>query len=213
VAVASAEPYASHFHLVPDSTSSLSVCRLDAVPGAQPRVSKQWRQRQSTDVMSEHWKATSLSDMTSSLRHCTVSYHVWCMCDACVIVGTWWWRCQASATTTCQLFIVLPSACHMPVSWRAVVYGTGLYLSYCTYMTPPGSKPCLLVSHWSRSNVLNLLHLLGILVHTYTYLPKIVKWVWVVSVVMDALWNRAGHYIFALWFLLSSFFLLFFFLA
>jgi len=41
VAVASAEPYASHFHLVPDSTSSLSVCRLDAVPGAQPRVSKQ----------------------------------------------------------------------------------------------------------------------------------------------------------------------------
>jgi len=26
---------------------------------------------------------------------------------------------------------------------------------------------------------------------------------------MAALWNRAGHYIFALWFLLSSFFLLF----
>jgi len=33
------------------------------------------------------------------------------------------------------------------------------------------------------------------------------------SLFMAALWNRAGHYIFALWFLLSSFFLLSFFLA
>ena len=29
----------------------------------------------------------------------------------------------------------------------------------------------------------------------------------VLRIVMAALWNRAGHYIFALWFLLSSFYL------
>ena len=61
---------------------------------------------------------------------------VWCVC--CNVVGTWWWHCQASATTTCHLFIVLPSACHTPVSWRAAVYGTGLCLSCSTCMTPAG---------------------------------------------------------------------------
>jgi len=41
MAVASAGPYANNVHLVPDTdTSSLNFYRLDALPDAQPTVSK-----------------------------------------------------------------------------------------------------------------------------------------------------------------------------
>jgi len=47
MAVATAGPYANNLHLTPDiNTSSLNVYRPDALPDAQPTVSKHWRQKQ-----------------------------------------------------------------------------------------------------------------------------------------------------------------------
>ena len=43
--LASAGPYANNLHLAPDTdTWSLNFHRPDALPGAQPTVSKHWRQ-------------------------------------------------------------------------------------------------------------------------------------------------------------------------
>jgi len=51
MAVASAVPYANNLHLTPDNnTSSLNCYRPDALPDAQPTVSKHWRQGQ-TNIM------------------------------------------------------------------------------------------------------------------------------------------------------------------
>jgi len=52
-AAASARPYANNLHLAPDNhtkTSSLSFYRPDALPDAQPRAPKHWRQLISTDT-------------------------------------------------------------------------------------------------------------------------------------------------------------------
>jgi len=46
MALATAGPYANNLHLTPDiNTSSLNVYRPDAIPDAQPTVSKQQQQQ------------------------------------------------------------------------------------------------------------------------------------------------------------------------
>jgi len=77
------------------------------------------------------------TDQSTNVQLVVVTSSDWLV--VCTVVGIWWWHCQVWATSTCHQFIILPSACRMPVSWRAVVCGTGLCLFCSTCTTPAGN--------------------------------------------------------------------------
>ena len=79
---------------------------------------------------------------------------------------------------------------------------------YCTDpdVTWGSGRGCLLVVHyWADLQSVDMLRCYGNLTRTRNVSEYMI--VLVVCLVMAALWNRAGHYIFSLWFLCSLFFL------